>query len=261
MRLEFITQNDPLYILPFFEEFFRHYRNDFAIERVLVSRPMGGRSRRRLLLDLLMLYRPLGFLRLCYQLGLSRLLSTLPRTAKAARFFSLRQLCKAYGIPYEEIGNPNARDIVDQMRSRRPDALASVACPYILKGDLLSIPALGCINIHHAPLPRYKGMMPTFWQMLNGETQVGLTVHYMATNVDEGTALLQDSMQIEHRETLDHLIRRSKRHGAHCMAKVLRHLSEGEHTALQLDHSNATYFTFPKPEEIRRFHRKGLRAI
>jgi len=90
---------------------------------------------------------------------------------------------------------------------------------------------------------------------------VGLTIHYMVPKVDEGDALLQDTMEIEPGESLDHLIRRSKRHGAHCMAQVLRQVAARSATPVKLDLSKGTYFTFPKREEARAFRRRGYRAI
>jgi len=117
------------------------------------------------------------------------------------------------------------------------------------------------VNIHHAPLPRYKGMMPTFWQMFHGEKNVGVTVHFMATKVDEGAALLQEQLPIEQGETLDHLIVRSKRHGAHCMARALGLLSSASDARIPLDSEQGSYFTFPTIAEIREFHRRGHRAI
>ncbi|HWS18998.1 MAG TPA: formyltransferase family protein, partial [Candidatus Elarobacter sp.] len=119
----------------------------------------------------------------------------------------------------------------------------------------------GCINIHHAPLPRYKGMMPTFWQLYHGEQQLGVTIHYMAAKVDEGDALLQESLPVTPGESLHTLIRSSKRHGAHCMAKVVRSLQANEAVATHMDHAQGSYFTFPRREEAREFRRRGLRAI
>jgi methionyl-tRNA formyltransferase len=104
-------------------------------------------------------------------------------------------------------------------------------------------------------------MMPTFWQMFHGEKTVGVTVHFMAAKVDEGSALLQEQLAIEPGETLDHLIRRSKRYGAHCMARVLRQIASNSHVPISLDSSNGSYFTFPTIAEIREFHRRGFRAI
>lgn len=261
MRLEFMTQDDPIYIMPFFEEFFQHYASEFHIERVIVSRVMGKHSRTQLLTELFCLYGPIGFARLGTRLLIHKILGRVRKERTARRFYSLRQLCGAYDVAYERVSNPNERETVEKLVGRRPDVLVSVACPYILKANLLSVPPLGCVNIHHAPLPRYKGMMPTFWQMLNGERAVGVTVHYMAPKVDEGAALLQETLDIEAGESLDLLIRRSKRHGAHCMARVLRQIAAGTQNSAVLDQSLGSYYTFPRIEDMREFHRRGLRAI
>src|SRR5260370_18507548 len=104
--------------------------------------------------------------------------------------------------------------------------------------------------MHHAPLPRYKGMMPTFWQMFHVERTVGVTVHFMAAKVHEGSPLLQEELTIEPGETLDHLIRRSKRHGAHCMARLLRQIPSKSHVPIPFDSSNRSYLPFPTIPQI-----------
>ena len=103
--------------------------------------------------------------------------------------------------------------------------------------------------------------MPTFWQLYHGEQQLGATIHYMAARVDEGDALLQESLPVTAGESLHTLIRRSKRHGAHCMAKVVRSLQANDAVATRMDHAQGSYFTFPRREEAREFRRRGLRAI
>jgi len=261
MRIEFLTDDNPIYVLPFFEEFLRHYAPKFDVARISSCRPMGKRSRTGLLKQLAYLYGPQGSVRMTARWLTARALGLLPRRRGASGFRTLKQLCGAYAIPFARIENPNDPDFVSATRARRPDLLVSIACPYILKGPLLATPALGCINMHHAPLPRYKGMMPTFWQMYQGEKTVGVTIHYMNAKVDDGAALFQGELEIEPEESLDHLIQRSKRHGAHCMARVLSQIASQTQTTITLDPDRASYFTFPTIDEMREFRRRGLRAI
>ena len=261
MRIQFLTQDDPLYVLPFFDEFIRNYAREFEILQIAAAPTMGKRSRKQLLKELAELYGGTGLTRLVLRFAASRFFGLLPKKADARRFYSLRQLCQAYGISFVQSGNPNATEFVESVKRRAPDVLVSVACPYILKEPLLSTASWGAINIHHAPLPRYKGMMPTFWQLFHGEKSSGVTVHHMVAKIDEGDALYQGELPIEHGESLDHLIQRAKRHGAHCMARVLRQIRDGEVNRIPLDHAKGSYFTFPTSEEIREFRRRGLRAI
>jgi methionyl-tRNA formyltransferase len=261
LKIEFITDDNPLYILPFFEEFLRHYATEFEILRVSRCRPMGKRSRVKLLRGLICLYGFTGFLRLTVRLLALRASGLLLFSRRAGPAHSLSQLCRNYSIPCEKTQNPNRPEFVDRIRREAPDLLISVACPYILKEPLLSAPRLGCLNIHHASLPRYRGMMPTFWQMFHRETKVGLTIHWMDAKIDEGEAILQSTLDIVPGETLDHLIQRSKRHGAHCMAQALRKIASPTQTVVALDQSQASYFSFPTLKEMREFRRRGLRAI
>ena len=261
MKIEFLTQDDPIYILPFFEEFFRHYANEFEVSQISCCAVMGKRSRPQMFRELVALYRPVGFLRLASSVATSKVLSKFDVPRDAPRFYSIAQLTRAYGVPYTRVGDPNDAEFVRQMQERQPDVLVSVACPFILKRKILSVAALGSLNVHHAPLPKYKGMMPTFWQMYNGERTVGLTVHRMVAKLDEGGVLLQTQHAIERGESLHRLIQRSKRAGAHCTAKVLQQIAGGTPPQEITANDEGTYFTFPNLSEIQAFHRKGLKAI
>jgi methionyl-tRNA formyltransferase len=261
MRIEFLTQEDPIYILPFFEEFIRNYAGSWDITRISCCRTMGNRPRRQMVRELTQLYGVSGMMRLASRIGVARLMGAVPFRRGAAHYYSISQLCRAYNIEWTPIGNPNAPEFTKRLEEGRCDLLISVACPFILKQSVLERPPLGCINIHHAPLPRYKGMMPTFWQLYQGERRVGLTIHSMTAKIDEGVALLQDSLPVQPDETLDHLIRRSKRHAAHRLAEVLQKVGSESSVAQRLDQELGSYFTFPTQAEIRQFHQRGLRAI
>lgn len=261
MKIVFLTQDDPLYILPFFDEFFREDLGEIEVLGIFSCKTMGDRSRMRLLRELLYLYGPIGLGRLLSRAAASKVLGALPARKNSKRFHSIGQICRAFDLDWARIGNPNREEHRNRIAASSPDLLVSVACPYILKEKLLGLPPLGCINIHHAPLPQYKGMMPTFWQMYHGEKKVGVTIHTMAAKVDEGTALLQEELSVRENESLDSLIRRTKRHGAHCMIAVLRQMARQTQTTLSLQNQPGSYFTFPTPAEIREFRRRGFRAI
>jgi methionyl-tRNA formyltransferase len=261
MKIVFLTQDDPIYILPFFDEFFRQDLGEIEVKGIFSCKTMGERGRIKLLGELLGLYGAVGLSRLLMRRLNFKLVERLPAKPTAKRFYSVAQICRAFQVPHAFIGNPNQNDAASQIARLSPDLLVSVACPYILKEKLLNLPPLGCVNIHHAPLPRYKGMMPTFWQMYQGEQEVGLTIHTMAARVDEGSALLQEQLPMMKGESLDSLIRRTKRHGAHCMLKVLQQIAQQTQTKLSVEDGPGTYFTFPTAAEIKEFRRRGFRAI
>ena len=261
MKIVFLTQDDPLYIFPFFQQFFSNYGESNEIRAIFACKTMGERGKWRLLKELFHLYGVVGMVKLLFRLVTSKLLGLIPRSRHASKFHTIAQLARAHDVSYYHVANPNRAEIRSQISGFAPDLIVSIACPYILKQDLLRIPPLGCINMHHAPLPRYKGMMPTFWQMYHGERNVAVSIHYMNAKIDEGAILLQEQLPIEAGESLDHLIRRSKRHGAHCLSKVLHEIESESQKMITVDHSATSYFTFPTPGEMKEFRRRGFRAI
>ena len=262
MRITFLTQDDPLYILPFFQSFFARDLSDFEITGIFACRSMGNRKRSTLLRELTLLYGIPGFIKLVGLQGWHRIVASLRLGSVVGRPHSLQEVAAKYQVPYQKIGNPNASLHYEEIASHNPEILISVACPFILKRPMLELPTRAALNIHHAPLPRYKGMMPTFWQMYHAERSVGITIHTMVDKLDEGSILHQEFVPVIQGESMHNLIRRSKRHGGRAMLNVLRKIRQGRyagrHGALR---AKPATFTFPNATEIRAFRDRGLKAI
>jgi len=47
------------------------------------------------------------------------------------------------------------------------------------------------LNVHYSLLPRYRGLHSVVWAMLNLETEYGLTVHIVNSNIDDGPIVFQ----------------------------------------------------------------------
>ena len=120
---------------------------------------------------------------------------------------------------------------------------------------------MGCINIHSGRLPAYRGMMPTFWQMLRGERAITITVHYMAEKLDAGDVLATQSFAIRQSDSLDRVIRETKREAARLVVGVLRDLREGKAAARPPAMERSEYFSFPKREDVRAFRQRGHRLL
>ena len=60
----------------------------------------------------------------------------------------------------------------------------------ILPPEILTIPPLGCLNIHASLLPRHRGASPIQAAIIAGDTQSGITIMYMGEGLDNGDILL-----------------------------------------------------------------------
>jgi methionyl-tRNA formyltransferase len=83
----------------------------------------------------------------------------------------------------------------------RPDVLVVVAYGLILPPTALSIPRLGCINIHASLLPRWRGAAPIQRAILAGDVSTGVTIMLMDAGLDTGPMLLRKEVRIEAEET------------------------------------------------------------
>ena len=52
------------------------------------------------------------------------------------------------------------------------------------------------LNLHLAPLPKYRGMRPVNWALKNGEREHGVTIHEIAPGVDDGAIVSQVKVTI-----------------------------------------------------------------
>jgi methionyl-tRNA formyltransferase len=218
MRIVFFTQEDPFYVKIFFDEFFAKFKTREEICAIVISRPMGKKSMKKLARQMYDFYGPFNFLRMGFRYGFKKLMSRLPiskpEDGRVPKTYSVKNVADAYGIPVLERSDLNSQGFRTFVKGYDPALFISVASPVIFKEELIGIPRLGCINIHNAPLPKYRGMLPNFWQMYHGEESVGITIHEINPKIDDGRIILQKHVAIEANETLDSLIKRTKRIGA-----------------------------------------------
>ncbi|MGH8231831.1 MAG: methionyl-tRNA formyltransferase, partial [Steroidobacteraceae bacterium] len=77
-----------------------------------------------------------------------------------------------------------------------PDLLVVVAYGLILPPSVLTLPRLGCINVHASLLPRWRGAAPIKRAILAGDPQTGITIMQMVAQLDAGPILAQQPLPI-----------------------------------------------------------------
>lgn len=247
LRVLFVTEDDPLYVIQFFKVFFQEFpRDTLDIIGITVSdafhEPIWKTAWR-----MFRFYGPVDFIRL----GLRFI-------GVKCKGISISSLAVDYGIslfPTQSINDPS---YISTIESLKPDVIVSVAAPEIFKKNILAVPSIKCINIHSGKLPIYRGMMPNFWQLLHGEQEATVTIHEMAEKLDAGGIISTRAFPLQERDSLDRVIVGTKQEGARLMIEVLNSISnESQVTATPLDMSNASYFSFPTPKDVRKLRKRG----
>lgn len=131
---------------------------------------------------------------------------------------------------FDDFHHDDARSLI---RSLQPDILV-IAGTYILKESVFSLARRIAINLHTGKAPEYRGAAPAFWELYNGETQVGITIHRVVTAVDAGGILTQELFPLNpapHGDPVVYLERYRNEvlrpHGVRLLVQTVRTISEG----------------------------------
>jgi len=177
--------------------------------------------------------------------------------APVGKHHSVKRIARTNGIPLLTPESVNSAEFLRELRGLEPDLVVSVSCPQIFGDELLQLPRLGCINVHSALLPHYRGMLPTFWVLANGEQQTGVTVHYMSPGIDGGDIIVQTPVAIGPEETLHSLMRSCKVAAAEAILETVERFRHGSVSPTPNPPDEGSYFSFPKREDVRQFKARG----
>ncbi|MEZ5853659.1 MAG: formyltransferase family protein [Hyphomicrobiaceae bacterium] len=100
------------------------------------------------------------------------------------------------GIAATRVDDMNSAACQQILSDLTPD-LGVIAGTYILKPATFEIPRLGSINLHSGQVPQYRGAAPAFWELYNGETHVGITIHRVVREVDAGLVIRQELFPLD----------------------------------------------------------------
>lgn len=264
MKILVVTQDDPFYLPCFFKSFFDEFLRELGgieIVGVVIQRPLGQRSKKKILWRMIEFYGPVVFAVISLRYILQQVANRLNRLGLTKAAHSIDYFCRRNGVrilPYRNVNHPR---FVEFVKNSKIDLIVSVAAAQIFKSDILRAPRLACINIHNAPLPDYRGMMPSFWQMFHGEKHTVATVHEMVEEIDKGRIIFQAQTEITKGMTLDALIKKTRKVDAWALLKVLRMFKEGRVKYRNLPNKKGSYFSFPSRRDVVEFKKRGYRIV
>ncbi len=164
-------------------------------------------------------------------------------------FESVQKLAELHGIPTITPDNPNAPEVVEQIRALQPEFFFSFYYREMLKRDLLDIPKRGAFNMHGSLLPKYRGRVPVNWAIIHGETETGATLHYMTEKPDNGDIVAQQAVPILPNDTAHEVFQKVTVAAEMALNEVMPALLAGTAKATKQDLSKGGYFGGRKPED------------
>ena len=164
-----------------------------------------------------------------------------PRNRNKVTYSAVKEAALAHSIPvYQPI---TAKDEATQklVEDLAPELTVVVAYGQILPQKLLDVPKYGSINVHASLLPKYRGAAPIQWAVLDGEAETGVSIMYMAEELDAGDVILTAKTPIDPEEDLPSLWDRLAKVGAEALAEALPLLAAGTAPRTPQDSTQATF--------------------
>lgn len=139
----------------------------------------------------------------------------------------IKECALAHNIPVFQPVKMRDGTALAQIQALVPELIVVAAYGRILPDDILACPPKGCINVHSSLLPKYRGAAPINWAVINGDTVSGVTIMHMATELDAGDIIAQESTEIGPDETAEELYRRLSILGADLLVQAVSAIEAG----------------------------------
>jgi folate-dependent phosphoribosylglycinamide formyltransferase PurN len=105
-------------------------------------------------------------------------------------------------IPVVLTRRPYSSETLNKIKAFKLDLLILVSGFGIIKEPLLRLCKQGIISYHHGNMRKYRGMPPAFWEIYNGEKEIGVTVQRLSKGLDCGEPIMERSYTINYGESL-----------------------------------------------------------
>jgi methionyl-tRNA formyltransferase len=148
----------------------------------------------------------------------------------------------AIGLSTEETNDVNETGFVKRLTKSCPRLLIVSGFPQIFRKPLLSTAELGAINLHAGRLPMYRGGSPLNWQIINGETEAGISILKMGQNIDTGEILAEARFPIGSNDCISDLQERANKAFPDLVNDVVPQLENGTVKARPQDDDQAMYW-------------------
>jgi formyltetrahydrofolate deformylase len=145
---------------------------------------------------------------------------------------TLRDLVEWHGLPWHylpvDAENRAAQEdaIHDLVAANQADYLILARYMQVLSPNLVARLPGRCINIHHSFLPGFKGAKPYHRAHERGVKLIGATAHFVTGDLDEGPIIEQAVERVDHRASVDDLIRIGRDIEAQVLARAVTWLGE-----------------------------------
>jgi methionyl-tRNA formyltransferase len=173
----------------------------------------------------------------------------------------VKQLALELGIPVFAPVTLKTEAAQSELRELRPDLIVVVAYGLLLPPSVLSIPRLGCVNVHASLLPRWRGASPIQAAIQAGDAETGISIMQLEAGLDTGPVYVTARLTIAPDESAGALEARLARLGADTLGGLVAALLDAQLTPVPQATAGVTYAGRIKKSDARIDWREPALAI
>lgn len=133
-----------------------------------------------------------------------------------------------HGIPVLQPTNLKSPEFLEDLKSYNANLQVVVAFR-MLPEVVWSMPEFGTINLHASLLPQYRGAAPINWAIINGEKETGVTTFFIRHEIDTGSIIFQEKVEITGNDTAGTLHDKLRDAGAQLVLKTVNAIASGDY--------------------------------
>ena len=115
-----------------------------------------------------------------------------------------------------------------------------------MPAEVIKIPRLGAVNLQIGLLPEYRGVNGIGLAVINGESETGITLHFMDSGIDTGDIISGASSPIAPKDDILSLMIKSRAAGSELLNKNWKQIVTGAASAKPQDDSKAGDYSAKK---------------
>ena len=251
MDIVLLTQDEPFYLAKSISYLISNLPGKYKITTCVLFDVSPFGKRESFLQKAKRTYEVFGFKFFLYY-GMNYLLSKISSSNK------VEKVLQDQNIPIIKLEKSvNHKDSLEIISSYKPDILLSIAGNQIFKSQFINLPPKGTLNLHTALLPKYRGLMPTFWVMKNDEDYTGVSVFLVDEGIDSGPIVVQKKVKINKSWSQRDLIKETKKIGMDAIIEAIEKIDSGKYDLIPNPKEESTYFSFPTRKDVKEFLTKG----
>src|SRR3989344_3119510 len=137
----------------------------------------------------------------------------------------------------------------ETINALKPDLIVVYQWRSLIPNSILNVPKFGCICVHEALLPKYRGFAPVNWVVINGEPTTGVTLFYLNEGIDSGDIIAQRKIKIGKDETAYEVYQKAVDISISLLKEYHDDILQGKAPRVKQHETRATYGCPRTPED------------